>query len=351
MRKILFVDRDGTILVEPEDKQIDSLEKFAFVDGAINALKTFRQFGWELVLVSNQDGLGTSSFPTEDFHPPQELMIQILKSCGIEFLDVLICPHFKENDCLCRKPKTGLLRRLLEEGFDRRTSAVLGDRDTDLELAEAIGVDGFKIEGAESWRKVLDALLFRPRQASIQRKTRETQVKVSVNLDHFQTPKIQTGAPFFDHMLEQIAYHAGIDLRIEVQGDWVVDDHHAIEDTALALGESLRKALGDKHGIGRYGFVLPMDESVAEVSLDLSGRAFCRFEADFTRERVSGIATEMVSHFFRSLADGLQASLHMTIRGENNHHIFEAGFKGFGRCLGQAIRVQGGAVPSSKGVL
>lgn len=351
MKKLLFVDRDGTILIEPEDKQIDSLEKLAFVEGAIPALKTLSEAGWVLVLVSNQDGLGTDSFPTDDFRKPQEMMLQILASAGIRFQDVLICPHFADAECLCRKPRTGLLRSIIQEGFDWEKSAVIGDRDTDLDLAEALGTKGYKLSEKTSWRDILEDLLFKPRQATIGRKTRETDVRVSVNLDSFKPPRIHTGSPFFDHMLEQVGYHAGLALDIQVAGDWPVDDHHSVEDTAITLGECLRKALGDKHGIGRYGFVLPMDESLAEVSLDLSGRAFCHFEAEFTRERVSGLATEMIPHFFRSLSEGLRATLHIRIRGTNNHHLVESGFKGFGRCLAQAISVRGGAIPSSKGAL
>jgi imidazoleglycerol-phosphate dehydratase/histidinol-phosphatase len=351
MKKIIFVDRDGTILEEPLDKQIDSLEKMVFVDGVIPALRTLRSAGWHLILVSNQDGLGSPSFPAEDFEKPQAFMLAVLKSCGIEFLDVLICPHFEEDRCLCRKPKTGLVKEVLAEGFDRNKSAVIGDRSTDLEFAEAIGIKGFQLKNDFGWRQILEELLQTPRQATLARKSRETTVKVQVNLDAFRPPQIETGLRFFDHMLEQIAYHAGITLQLDVKGDWSVDDHHSIEDTGLALGEVLRRALGDKFGIGRYGFVLPMDESLAELSLDLSGRSFCKFEAQFTRESINGLATEMIPHFFRSLAAGLEATLHVRIQGENNHHLVEAGFKAFGRCLAQAIQMQTRIIPSSKGFL
>ncbi len=351
MRKLLLVDRDGTILVEPDDEQIDSLEKLAFVDGAILALKALQDAGWRLILVSNQDGLGSQSFPSDAFMKPQALMLQVLASCGIKFQDVLICPHFPEDECICRKPKTGLLRSLIEEGFSRSHSAVVGDRESDLKLAEALGVKGFRIGPQLLWSKVVESLLTEPRQAELVRKTRETTISVSLNLDSFQTPQIKTGSAFFDHMLEQIGFHAGIALTLEASGDWHVDDHHCIEDTALILGEALRKALGDKHGIARYGFVLPMDESLAECSIDLSGRPFCKYSAPFTRESVGGLATEMIPHFFRSLADGLRAAVHISITGENNHHLVEAGFKAFGRCLGQAIQIKSSLIPSSKGLL
>ena len=352
MTKLLFVDRDGTLLQEPLDKQIDKLEKMSFVDGAILGLKALKDAGWQLILVSNQDGLGTASFPQASFEAPQNAMLQILKSCDIEFHDVLICPHFAEADCLCRKPRTGLLLKYLEQGFDRNLSVVVGDRETDLQLAEALGVQGFRLSSELGWTDVVAALLTQARRAQVTRKTRETELKVKVNLDAYTPPHVRTGSKFFDHMLEQIGQHAGIGLSVDALGDWDVDDHHTIEDAALAIGQAIREALGDKFGITRYGFLLPMDETLAECALDLSGRPHCSYEAVYTRESVGGLATEMIPHFFRSLADGLRASLHLKISGTNNHHIAEAGFKAVGRCLGQAVERKAAArIPSSKGVL
>ncbi|MBC7531942.1 MAG: bifunctional histidinol-phosphatase/imidazoleglycerol-phosphate dehydratase HisB [Oligoflexus sp.] len=352
MRKLLFVDRDGTILVEPEDQQIDSLAKMKWVPGAILGLRDLSLAGWQLILVSNQDGLGTASFPIEDFDAPQQAMVQLLASCGVVFLDHLICPHLPSAHCDCRKPRTGLLRDHIIEGFDRDMSAVIGDRESDLELAEALGVKGFRLTESYGWADIVSDLKGRPRQATVLRKTKETELSVRVDLDHYASPRIRSGQKFFDHMLEQIAQHAGVDIELKALGDWDVDDHHAIEDSALALGECLRKALGDKHGIARYGFTLPMDETLASCTLDLSGRPYSSYEADYSVERVGGLATEMIPHFFRSLADGLRASLHIKISGSNNHHIVEAGFKAFGRCLGQAVAKNGNLrVPSSKGVL
>lgn len=351
MRKILFVDRDGTILIEPEDKQIDSLAKVSFIDGALPALMELKKKGWELILVSNQDGLGTDSFPEKDFWGPQNLMLDVLKSCGVEFSKILICPHLPSDACRCRKPKTGLLTEVIREGFDYDQSAVIGDRDTDMELAEILGVAGLRIEDGKSWQKVLDFLVSKPRTAEISRRTKETRIEVRVNLDSNETPSISTGHPFFDHMLEQIAYHAQIFLAMRVEGDWKVDDHHSIEDTAIALGQALQKAIGGKFGLERYGFLLPMDESLAEIALDLSGRSFSRFEAPFTRDQINGLSTEMIPHFFQSLAESLKATLHIKISGSNNHHLVESAFKGFGRCLGQAIRRTSTSLPSSKGAL
>jgi len=354
MKKILFIDRDGTLIAEPFDQQVDRLDKFALEPDCITALLRLRDAGFTFVMVTNQDGLGTPSFREEEFRPPQKLLLDILGSQGIVFEAVRICPHTAADRCDCRKPRTGLLLDYVKDtAWDRDQSAVIGDRETDVQLAGNLGIRGIRYDRKTlGWTEIARQLVEAPRRASIIRKTKETAITVDVDLDATAPVKLATGLGFFDHMLEQIARNAGISLVIECQGDLHIDEHHTIEDTGLALGTALKQALGDKRGIGRYGFVMPMDESKAEVSLDLSGRAWLVFEAKFPRDRVGEMPTEMVSHFFKSVSDNLAATLHMSVTGDNAHHMVEALFKGFGRALRPAVaRGAGGDIPSSKGVL
>jgi imidazoleglycerol-phosphate dehydratase/histidinol-phosphatase len=354
MKKLLFIDRDGTLLAEPPDKQIDRLAKFALEPDAIPALLRLRDAGWRFVMVSNQDGLGTRSFPKQDFQPLQDLLLRILASQGIEFEAVRICPHLPAAACDCRKPKPGLvLDYLRDSSWSRVDSAVIGDRPADLQLAAALGVRGLHYHRKKlGWREIARQLAEAPRRARVVRQTKETRITVAVDLDTPGPAKLATGLGFFDHMLEQIARNAGIGLEIVCRGDLHVDEHHTIEDVGLALGAALKQALGDKRGIGRYGFAMPMDEARADVALDLSGRAWFVFRGRFPRERVGELPTEMVPHFFHSLSDALAATLHMRVRGANAHHMIEALFKGFGRALRPALaRGAGGDVPSTKGVL
>jgi imidazoleglycerol-phosphate dehydratase/histidinol-phosphatase len=353
-KAVLFVDRDGVLIEEPADEQVDRLEKLRFVPGVFAALNEARRAGYALVIVSNQDGLGTANFPRAAFELCQQFMLRSFASQGIEFDSVCICPHFAVDDCDCRKPKTGLLRDYLREhDYDRVRSAVIGDRDTDMHLAANLGVRGLKLarngEGEPGWPAIMHELL--ARRATVQRRTRETDIEVQVELDRSEPIVVSTGIGFFDHMLEQLAKHGGFSLQLRCQGDLQVDEHHTIEDCALALGEALRRALGDKAGIGRYGFLLAMDEAEAQVAIDLSGRAWFVFEGAFGREAVGGLPTELVPHFFRSLADSLACALHLSVRGENTHHMIEACFKGVGRALRPALRREGYDLPSTKGVL
>ena len=355
-KKILFIDRDGTLIHEPDDFQVDRLDKVRFVDDVLPSLLQLRDHGYCFVMVSNQDGLGTDAFPLADFEAPHSLVINLFESQGIRFDEVFICPHLPEDSCECRKPRTGLLTRFLAANdIDLASSAVIGDRQTDMELAERIGVPGLLVNcddrTALTWPQIVERLCYSDRTASVERNTNETRISVRVNLDSGSEASISTGLGFFDHMLEQIARHGGFGLNVECRGDLEVDEHHTVEDVAIALGTALRQALGNKYGIGRYGFLLPMDESEARTALDLSGRAAFRFKGDFPRDKVGQLSTEMVEHFFRSMAESLGAALHIEVHGENTHHMIEACFKSVGRCLRQAVSRDGTELPSTKGTL
>jgi imidazoleglycerol-phosphate dehydratase/histidinol-phosphatase len=354
--KVLFIDRDGTLIEEPHDNQVDSIDKVRLVRGVIPALLELANNGYRFIMVSNQDGLGTESFPLEHFEACHQHVIALFESQGITFDETFICPHFDGDACDCRKPRTGLLTRFLARNhLDSMKSAVIGDRKTDLELAERLGLRGFLVDPdasyETSWAGIVAALCAGDRSAEVERTTRETTIRARVNLDTAGRIEVQTGIGFFDHMLEQIAKHGAFSLLLRCDGDLHVDEHHTVEDVAIVLGSALREALGDKRGIGRYGFILPMDESAARVALDLSGRASFVFDASFPRDSVGEMSTEMVGHFFRSLAESLGAALHLSVTGENTHHMVEACFKGVGRSLRQAIRQDGAELPTTKGTL
>lgn len=353
--KVVFLDRDGTLIEEPPDEQVDSLEKLRFMPGVFAGLSRLRDAGYRFAIVTNQDGLGTASFPTAAYEVPHRFMLEAFASQGIEFEHTFVCPHFRTEGCACRKPGTALVEPWIRDrGIDLATSAMIGDRDTDLEFARNLGIRGLRVlrDGPPEmrWQAVVDELL--ARRASIERTTRETRIAVRVDLDAPGPQRVSTGIGFFDHMLEQIGKHGGFALDLRCQGDLHVDEHHTVEDCALALGEALRRALGDKRGIQRYGFLLPMDEASAQVAIDLSGRAYHVFEGTFGRDQVGGLPSELVPHFFRSLGDSLGAAIHVRVHGENTHHMIEACFKGVGRALRQALRRESTAeVPSTKGIL
>ncbi len=351
---ILFVDRDGTLVEEPPDNQVDALEKIRFMPGVFAALAQLRRRGFRLAMVTNQDGLGTGSFPRPAFEQAHHFILEAFRSQGVEFEAIFICPHFTGDGCDCRKPRIGLVKDYLrDQDIDLEASAVIGDRETDLEFARNLGLRSFRVtrhgSDSETWPAIVRTLS--ARQAHVQRRTKETDIDVRVGLDTTAPVEIATGIGFFDHMLEQLAKHGGFSLQLKCEGDLQVDEHHTVEDCALALGEALRRALGDKVGIARYGFLLPMDEAQVRVAIDLSGRALARFEGRFNREHVGGLPTELVPHFFHSLADSLGAAVHVSVSGENTHHMIEACFKGVGRALRQAFCREGDELPSTKGVL
>jgi len=353
LKKILFIDRDGCLIEEPEDEQVDTFEKFRLMPGVIPALLRLRDAGYRFVMVTNQDGLGSDSFPTADFEGPQRLLLDILASQGIEFAAIHIDPNRPEDQAPTRKPGVGMLLDYLNDAsLDRAQSAVIGDRDTDLQLAANMGLRGLRVgPQGQDWAAIVETLLGTPRTAAVDRRTRETGIEVRVDLDHARPIKISTGIGFFDHMLDQIAAHGGFSLQLDCSGDLHIDEHHTVEDCALALGEALDRALGDRAGIGRYGFWLPMDESLARVAIDLSGRPAFVLHGEFPRESVGGLHTEMVSHFFASLAQTLKCAIHIELSGENTHHLVEACFKGVGRALRPALARNDSGIPSTKGTL
>ena len=354
---ILFVDRDGTLIEEPADFQVDAYDKLRFVADAIPALLRLKDAGYAFVLVSNQDGLGSPTFPQASFDGPHALMRQVFASQGIVFREELIDRSLPADNAPTRKPAIGLALHLLRDrGIDWARSAVVGDRDTDMAFATNLGVRGFQLRTAQfggswDWPAIAHALVDAPRTACVVRTTRETRIQVDIDLDATAEPDVATGLGFFDHMLDQLAKHGGFALTLRCAGDLHVDEHHTVEDCALALGAALREALGDKRGIGRYGFTVPMDEALATAAIDLSGRACLVFEGRFDRERIGDMPVELVPHFFRSLADAAGMALHLAVRGDNDHHRVEACFKAVGRALRQALRRDGNALPTTKGVL
>jgi len=357
MTPILFVDRDGTLIEEPADFQIDAYEKIRFVRDVIPAMLKLRDAGYQFVIVSNQDGLGSEGYPQASFDGPNDLMLQIFASQGIVFRDVLIDGTWPHDNAPTRKPGIGMMLPYLQDrGIDWARSAMVGDRPTDIQFAQNMNIRGFQLRteqfgGEWDWTGIAHELADAPRRASVQRNTKETRIRVEVDLDRTAEPQTHTGLPFFDHMLEQIGKHGGFALSVQAEGDLHIDEHHTIEDTGLALGQALREALGDKRGIGRYGFTLPMDETLASAALDFSGRPYFVFEGDFKRERVGDMPTELVPHFFRSLCDAAGLNLHLSVRGDNDHHKVEACFKALARALRQALPRQGTALPSTKGAL
>jgi len=362
MKKILFLDRDGTLVIEPPiDYQLDALEKLEFYPKVFQYLsRIVEEMDFELVMVTNQDGLGTKSFPEETFWPAHNKIIQAFKNEGIEFADILIDKSFPEENAPTRKPNTGLLHQYIYGNYDLTNSYVIGDRASDMKLAQNLKAEGIFI-GDESedailstrrWSEIYQFLKKQPRTAKVNRKTNETNVNVKVNLDGNGTSEISTGLDFFDHMLEQISKHGNIDLSIDVKGDLEVDEHHTIEDVAISLGEAFLKALGNKKGIERYGFLLPMDDCLAQVAIDFGGRSWLLWKTDFKREKIGEMPTEMFMHFFKSFSDAAKCNLNIKAEGENEHHKIEAIFKAFAKAIKMAVnKTNNYSIPSTKGSL
>lgn len=373
MKRVLFIDRDGTLIKEPpEDYQVDSLEKLEFMPGVFrNVFKLRQHTDYELVVVSNQDGLGTASFPEEDFRSAHEKFLEAFRNEGVEFEAIHIDPSLPEENSPNRKPRTGMLRPYLEGDYDLEHSYVIGDRLSDMELAKNLGSMGIllgnkgmweeikaaglasKVKLCHNWDQVYQTIRSGLRSAQVSRRTGETDIRVRLSLDGEGQTNINTGLGFFDHMLDQLGRHGGMDLEIQVEGDLQVDEHHTIEDTALALGEAFHQALGSKRGIERYAFVLPMDDSLATVAVDFGGRPWIRWEAAFKREKIGDMPTEMFFHFFKSFSDAAKCNLSMEVEGQNEHHMIEGLFKAFARALRQAVKLDPdhNRLPSTKGKL
>jgi imidazoleglycerol-phosphate dehydratase/histidinol-phosphatase len=367
MKKVLFIDRDGTLIYEPADFQIDAFEKLRFLPGVFTYLgKIARETDFELVMVSNQDGLGTESFPEAAFFPVHDFMLRTLEAEGIVFSEICIDRSFARENKPTRKPETGMLTKYLSGEYDLENSFVVGDRETDVQLAKNLGAKAIFIKNAnfvppanenvfqaENWREIYEFLKLPPRRATHERKTKETEISVELNLDGAGRAEIATGITFFDHMLEQLARHGNLDLKITARGDLEVDEHHTIEDVAITLGEAFGLALRDKRGMERYGFVLPMDDCLAQVAIDFGGRNWIVWEADFRREMIGKMPTEMFFHFFKSFSDKALCNLNIKAEGANEHHKIEAIFKAFAKAIKMAVRrdAASDALPSTKGSL
>ncbi|MGI9055176.1 MAG: bifunctional histidinol-phosphatase/imidazoleglycerol-phosphate dehydratase HisB [Pyrinomonadaceae bacterium] len=367
MKKVLFIDRDGTLIYEPEDFQIDAFEKLKFLPGAISNLgKIAREMDFELVMITNQDGLGTEIFPEETFYPVQNFILQTLENEGITFPEIFVDRSFAKDNLPTRKPKTGMLEKYFSADYDLKNSFVIGDRETDVQLAKNLGAKAIFIANpnfeiaeddeiftAKNWYEIYEFLKFPPRKITHERITKETKISVELNLDGNGNSEISTGISFFDHMLEQIARHGNLDLKIAAKGDLHIDEHHTVEDVAITLGEAFAIALRDKRGMERYGFCLPMDDCLAQVAIDFGGRNWCVWEAEFKRDNVGKMPTEMFFHFFKSFSDKAQCNLNIKAEGTNEHHKIEAIFKAFAKAIKMAVKRDAASdnLPSTKGIL
>ena len=371
MKKVLFIDRDGTLIIEPPDEQIDSLEKLDYYPGVFTWLgRIARETDYELVLVTNQDGLGTDRFPENNFWPAHKKIISTFENEGVVFKQTFIDRSLAHENLPTRKPGIGMLKGFFTDEYDLINSFVIGDRVTDIQLAKNLGSKGILLNDGSletklrdqdlessctlitrSWEDIYKLLSAPRRRAAVHRKTRETDIRIDVSLDGQGKSKISTGLGFFDHMLDQLSKHGNIDLDIEVKGDLHIDEHHTIEDTALALGEAFLKALGNKRGIERYGFCLPMDDCLAQVAIDFGGRPWLVWEAEFKREKIGEMPTEMFYHFFKSFTDTSKSNLNVKAEGTNEHHKIEAIFKAFAKAIRMAAKKEGNQLPSTKGTL
>ncbi|MGO3237529.1 MAG: bifunctional histidinol-phosphatase/imidazoleglycerol-phosphate dehydratase HisB [Psychroflexus halocasei] len=377
MKKLLIIDRDGTLIKEPKDQQIDDYAKLEFLPQVISTLRKIEaELDYELIMVTNQDGLGTKAFPENTFWPVHNLMLKTFENEDVKFKEILIDKSFAKEKSPNRKPETGLLKTYIEGDYDLENSYVIGDRMTDIKLAQNLNSKAIYIDDGQnlgekevknelqdlqetidlktnSWDEIYEFLKYGQRQAKITRKTKETNIELMINLDGTGESEISTGISFFDHMLDQIAKHGQIDIQLSVEGDLEVDEHHTIEDTAIALGEAFKEALADKLGIERYGFCLPMDDALAQVAIDFGGRNWLEWQADFKREMIGKMPTEMFMHFFKSFSDGAQANLNIKAEGINEHHKIEAIFKAFAKAIKMAVKRDTSKMilPTTKGKL
>lgn len=361
-KKVLFIDRDGTIIREPEDFQIDSFEKLEFLPNVFSSLSRIaRELNYELVMVSNQDGLGTDSFPEDTFWPVHNFIINTLKNEGVNFAEIFIDPSFEHENKPTRKPGTAMLSKYIYGNYDLENSFVIGDRKTDIKLAENLGSKSIFIGEEENtlatfvtqdWNEIYQYLKSVPRIGKVKRETLETSINIEVNLDGSGVSEINTGLPFFDHMLQQISRHGNLDLKVQVKGDLEIDEHHTVEDTAIALGDAFLQALGNKKAISRYGFLLPMDDCLAQVAVDFGGRPWLVWEAEFKREKIGDVPTELFFHFFKSFSDQARCNLNIKAEGDNEHHKIEATFKAFAKAVKMAVsKTENYNIPSTKGIL
>ena len=371
MKKVLFIDRDGTLIIEPPDEQIDSLEKLEYYPGVFTWLgRIARETDYELVIVSNQDGLGTATFPEDSFWPAQNKMVKAFENEGIRFFKMLFDRSLPNENLPTRKPGIDMLKEFLNGEYDLKNSFVIGDRLTDIQLAKNLGSKGILLNNGSlslkmeeqqlkehcalictNWEDIYKLLTNPPRRSAVHRKTKETDIRIDLNLDGQGKSNISTGLGFFDHMLDQLSRHGNIDLELSMKGDLHIDEHHTIEDSALALGEAFLKALGDKRGIERYGFCLPMDDCLAQVAIDFGGRPWLVWDAGFKREKIGEMPTEMFYHFFKSFTDTSKSNLNIKAEGTNEHHKIEAIFKAFAKSIKMAVKREGNQLPTTKGVL
>ena len=356
MKKVLFIDRDGTLIVEPpHTKQINCLEELIFLPNVISSLKKLYENGYEFVMITNQDGLGTSLNPKSNYDLINKKIFEVFMSEGFRFTKVFECPHFESDNCLCRKPKIGMVEKYLQQThINREKSFVIGDRQSDIEFANHIDLSSYLIgKNNWNWSSITKDILLKPRKVSLTRKTKETNISIQLNLDGKGIYNITTGLNFFNHMLEQLSKHSNFDIEIVCKGDLHIDEHHTIEDTAILLGQAFKEALGDKRGIERYAWerILVMDEAKTEISIDLSGRPYLICDFEFTREYVGDFPTEMLKHFFDSFCYASGTNLHILMKGQNTHHLIECCFKAFAKCLKDATKKTNDTISSTKGIL
>ncbi len=350
MNKVVFIDRDGTLINEPENGQISNISEVVFKNGVFKTLQLLANHGFKFIIVTNQDGLGTDKNPLKNYEQINEFIVRNFIEHGIKIESILTCPHVAEKNCSCRKPKIGLIEGLMDISWEAGQSFMVGDRQTDMEFGSNLNIPSFLLSNDQSWPLIGSKIIDGP-DITVIRKTNETEVKLILSRDSSGNTLITTGMPFLDHMLEQFSKHSGLSMQLSCKGDLEIDEHHSVEDIAIVLGQAVLKLVGSKIGIKRYSFLLPMDESISHVAIDICGRSTLVFDAKFNRDAIGQFPTEMIEHFFKSFTDEAKISLHIKTEGTNSHHMIESLFKSFGRCLGAAIKIDSEDLPSTKGML